>query len=114
MDMAFTQARIGDADKAGALLQLVDRMRASIAHRGLDTADKLMDHVLGRPLVGHLAFNSLGHQLQLVLDVLLEIAIGRAARHRAHRTHPAIGFRSEERRVGTEWVSTCRSRWSPD
>src|SRR3546814_13311123 len=22
-------------------------------------------------------------------------------------------FRSEERRVGTEWVSTCRSRWSP-
>src|SRR3546814_3272245 len=22
-------------------------------------------------------------------------------------------FRSEERRVGQEWVSTCRSRWSP-
>src|SRR3546814_16505568 len=25
---------------------------------------------------------------------------------------PFIG-RSEERRVGKEWVSTCRSRWSP-
>src|SRR3546814_21145837 len=25
-----------------------------------------------------------------------------------------IGFRSEERRVGKECVSTCRSRWSPD
>src|SRR3546814_18093703 len=24
------------------------------------------------------------------------------------------GQRSEERRVGKEWVSTCRSRWSPD
>src|SRR3546814_16353339 len=24
------------------------------------------------------------------------------------------GGRSEERRVGQEWVSTCRSRWSPD
>src|SRR3546814_13247012 len=24
-----------------------------------------------------------------------------------------VGFRSEERRVGTEWVSTCRSRWAP-
>src|SRR3546814_2442176 len=24
------------------------------------------------------------------------------------------GFRSAERRVGKEWVSTCRSRWSPD
>src|SRR3546814_17275267 len=24
-----------------------------------------------------------------------------------------VAFRSEERRVGKEWVSTCRSRWSP-
>src|SRR3546814_16050490 len=23
-------------------------------------------------------------------------------------------YRSEERRVGKEWVSTCRSRWSPE
>src|SRR3546814_17803172 len=32
-------------------------------------------------------------------------------------THPLIRdrkvSRSEERRVGKEWVSTCRSRWSP-
>src|SRR3546814_10185674 len=26
---------------------------------------------------------------------------------------PKIHFRSEERRVGKECVSTCRSRWSP-
>src|SRR3546814_20058934 len=25
----------------------------------------------------------------------------------------AFHVRSEERRVGTEWVRTCRSRWSP-
>src|SRR3546814_19439001 len=25
-----------------------------------------------------------------------------------------ISIRSEERRVGKEWVSTCRSWWSPD
>src|SRR3546814_15960754 len=24
-----------------------------------------------------------------------------------------VGRRSEERRVGKEWVSTCRSRWPP-
>src|SRR3546814_16604570 len=24
------------------------------------------------------------------------------------------GIRSEERRVGKEWVSTCSSRWAPD
>src|SRR3546814_6717261 len=29
------------------------------------------------------------------------------------RRHPARPFRSEERRVGKECVSTCRSRWSP-
>src|SRR3546814_15407281 len=27
--------------------------------------------------------------------------------------HPALVARSEERRVGKECVSTCRSRWSP-
>src|SRR3546814_19939430 len=37
----------------------------------------------------------------------------------AHDTHYCRGHfvmwnRSEERRVGQEWVSTCRSRWSPD
>src|SRR3546814_12293185 len=26
---------------------------------------------------------------------------------------PTVNARSEERRVGQEWVSTCRSRWSP-
>src|SRR3546814_11091005 len=29
------------------------------------------------------------------------------------RTHHAAATRSEERRVGQECVSTCRSRWSP-
>src|SRR3546814_13460317 len=29
-------------------------------------------------------------------------------------TLPLGPLRSEERRVGKEWVSTCRSRWSPD
>src|SRR3546814_12284863 len=30
-----------------------------------------------------------------------------------HRYSPLIEPRSEERRVGKECVSTCRSRWSP-
>src|SRR3546814_14202202 len=38
--------------------------------------------------------------------------------HRASRSRlvsaPIHGLRSEERRVGQECVSTCRSRWSPD
>src|SRR3546814_14336788 len=35
-----------------------------------------------------------------------------AAAARPH-TAPSDQFRSEERRVGKECVSTCRSRWSP-
>src|SRR3546814_19894052 len=36
----------------------------------------------------------------------------RSATHR-QPTYPWFAFRSEERRVGKECVSTCRSRWSP-
>src|SRR3546814_4485332 len=36
---------------------------------------------------------------------------GRSAGNRRDREHG--GLRSEERRVGEECVSTCRSRWSP-
>src|SRR3546814_19730386 len=32
----------------------------------------------------------------------------------AARGADALAIRSEERRVGKECVSTCRSRWSPD
>src|SRR4029078_5933714 len=44
------------------------------------------------PLVGNLAFDALGHELQRVLDVLLEIAVGGAAGHGADRAHAAIGL----------------------
>src|SRR3546814_11831855 len=36
-----------------------------------------------------------------------------ARRDRRHCWHRRRGTRSEERRVGKECVSTCRSRWSP-
>src|SRR3546814_15432491 len=32
----------------------------------------------------------------------------------AHGHEPLVGQRSEERRVGKECVSKCRSRWSPN
>src|SRR3546814_13938522 len=39
------------------------------------------------------------------------VLLQRAARTAAHKGEAAC--RSEERRVGKECVSTCRSRWSP-
>src|SRR3546814_2329835 len=56
------------------------------------------DHQLGGPVV-----------LQQVLDGLVgPLRVGGTGRGRAD-----IQRRSEERRVGKECVSTCRSRWSP-
>ena len=90
--MAFRQAGIGDLDEAGTLLQILDGAAAGIAHRGLHAADQLVNDILGRPLERHLAFDTLGHQLHLVLDVGLEIAVGAAARHRADAAHAAIAL----------------------
>src|SRR3546814_11538901 len=55
-------------------------------------------HLL-RPKAGGVAqvLSAMGELLHGVLDVTI--------------VYPQ---RSEERRVGKEWVSTCRSRWSPD
>src|SRR3546814_16423801 len=54
--------------------------------------------VLGAPLTGF-AIRKLG-----VFRVLATLLMGMGA---------AV-FRSEERRVGKGWGSTCRSRWSPE
>src|SRR3546814_2343508 len=47
-----------------------------------------------------------------LLGIAYEVGNVAAVRPR-HHTNPAILARSEERRVGKECVSTCRSRWSP-
>src|SRR5688500_7065562 len=92
MDVALAQARAGDTDESGALLQLLDALRAGIAHRRLHPAAPLVDHVPRRALERNLALDPFGDELQLILDVLLKIAIGRTARHRADTSHAAIGF----------------------
>ena len=73
-------------------LELRDRRRADIAHRGAQAAGELVQDRADRAAIGHLALDALGHQLHLVLDVLLEVAVGRALRHRAERAHAAIAL----------------------
>ena len=76
----------------GALVELGKGPRAGIAHRGAQAADQLVQHAARWSLIGHLAFDTFRHELQRVLDLLLEIAVGRAARHGADRAHAAIGL----------------------
>src|SRR3546814_15916180 len=60
----------------------------------LDTACILLAYGLA-PLINDVPYSS--NRLEVMMAALLPVYI----------------FRSEERRVGKECVSTCRSRWSP-
>ena len=46
-------------------------------------------------------------------DGIAKITINRPEVRNAFRPQTIIVIRSEERRVGKECVTTCRSRWSP-
>src|SRR3546814_9560674 len=50
-------------------------------------------------------------------EAVLHIALEEVGEERRHQAPAILGdqalLRSEERRVGKECVSTCRSRWSP-
>src|SRR3546814_14108341 len=52
------------------------------------------------------------HHARRVAGDAIEKAVGREV-HAAGLVHRGDPARSEERRVGKECVSTCRSRWSP-
>src|SRR3546814_18082081 len=63
-----------------------------------------------------LALRSIGHPARIIACEV-ETAAPLKAAMRAGKPvtiERASSFRSEERRVGKECVSTCRSRWSPD
>ena len=45
-----------------------------------------------RAAIRHLPLDAFRHELHLVLHVLLEVAVGRALRHRAERAHAAIAL----------------------
>src|SRR5690242_18698830 len=51
-----------------------------------------MDDIADRPFVRHAALDTLRHELQRAGHLLLEIAVGGAARHRPDRAHPAVIF----------------------
>src|SRR3546814_15314893 len=82
-----------------------------------DLAPEVVDQVLrtsdgegGHQHVAAIAMGLLQDAGQL-LDRVFVAAVVAVAIGGLHEHH--VSFRSEERRVGKECVSTCRSRWSP-
>src|SRR3546814_17201135 len=76
-----------------------DRRVGIDARRRLDREAQILEHQRGR---------------EAARIIVIRRAFGADAGDRAIARHrPALPRRSEERRVGKEGVSTCRSRWSP-
>src|ERR1700722_8423874 len=92
VDMAFAQARASNAYELRLLVELGEVSCTDISHRRAQAARELMHDVADRALVGNLTLDPLRHQLQRVLDVLLEVAVGGTARHCPYRAHAAIGL----------------------
>src|SRR5579875_3468331 len=90
MHVAFSQPGAGDPAEAGIALQLLDIRAASIPHTSPQTADQLVNHPAHRTLVAHPSLDPLRDQLEGVLDLLLEVPVGRTPRHGPDAAHPAI------------------------
>src|SRR3546814_15303525 len=98
-------------DLAGLVPITLERFR-QFAHRRLAIAenDRGVD-ILGLDQVAQrVALAALRRLDEELLDILVP---ARRTRHFDHLRVRQEFVRSEERRVGKECVSTCRSRWSP-
>src|SRR3546814_7198195 len=88
-------------------------MRISDWSSDVCSSDLLAQHVAQVALLGHRPVAGLFDQVMRRQPA----DFGAQRHHHALGHDQAAGFveiRSEERRVGKECVSTCRSRWSPD
>src|SRR3546814_18863227 len=78
-----------------------------------------LDHVLlhgppglGKTTLSHIIANEMGSGIKITSGPVLDKP-GDLAGLLTNLDEGDVLFRSEERRVGKECVSTCRSRWSP-
>ncbi len=93
--MRFTDAGGGDLDELGLVVHLGDRGAAAVAHGGAHATSHLEDDADHAALVGHAAFDALGHQLVGVGVAggrFLEVAIRAALLHGADGAHAAVAL----------------------
>src|SRR3546814_8987100 len=75
-------------------------------HRFIERRSPFLDNAIDRHLFARPHPQPVPHRDQVKRNLLFAAILGDAARG-------FRGQRSEERRVGKECVSTCRSRWAP-
>src|SRR3546814_18260688 len=96
-------------------LEALDKDREFLKAGGVFT-DDLIDAYIATKMKEVTAFRAATHPLEYQMYyAVCHLHIGYASAHERETAHrPCRHARSEERRVGKEGVSTCRSRWSPD
>src|SRR5215831_8599662 len=92
MGMAFGDSRSRHAHEVRTLAQGLQVLCTDVAHTGAQTPDQLVQDAVDGALVGDLPLDPLGNELEGILYLLLEIAVGAAPGHGAHRSHAAVGF----------------------
>src|SRR3546814_19445182 len=101
---------------AERLAERYDVYVLDVRGRGLSQADPNLDYSLdacASDVTGFVRALGIGDYHLVGHSMGARIAI-RVARHDATGIHKMVWVdRSEERRVGKECVSTCRSRWAP-
>src|SRR5882672_941026 len=60
VDVAFAQARAGDSDELGLVVEFGKVAGADIAHRGAEAAGELVHDVADRAFIRHLALDAFG------------------------------------------------------
>src|SRR3546814_7245705 len=93
---------VGSSDLGGAHLDLEIFEMAERIEPGMRLQRRLTEHI-GMNIEGRGARTARLADIGQVIDLPID-----ACGHQID-----FGIRSEERRVGKECVSTCRSRWSP-
>src|SRR3546814_18248544 len=105
--------------EGGAIVEARIELDGNLAVGTIAEARRRGDHVVladGREAMLDRAPTKLSEGAALLVEIVREAIPerGRAKRARAIPTAPdAIPARTEERRVGKECVSTCRSKWEP-
>src|SRR3546814_14629132 len=84
--------------------EYVEQLAGGVGNEEASHTPRLVDQIMD-----DLASDLFRTTIDLVHIIHLDRQIG----HGRTRTPFAHAARSEERRVGKEWVSRCRSRWSP-
>src|SRR5690554_8113742 len=95
MHVGLGHAGTGDADELGLGAHLFDGRAAGVTHGRTQAAHQLMDDGRQGSLVGHTAFDALGHQLLGTGGGVLEVAVGGTSigiGHGTQRPHAAISL----------------------